>query len=181
MRNLAQGNSEMQGRICNLGGIELVLKAMKLETGTSSEVQETVEIAMKALRNLIAGNTDNAKKVSSLGGIETLVKAMQAHTDVVDVQKAGCGVVWNLAAGSAELKLEITRHGGVETVLHAMEAHPTSTEVQECGCLDLYLLGADQIGRCIDVVMRAMREHHTARCRQRAALRCATSPMAPRM
>ena len=47
-----------------------------------------------------ASDADHGKKVSSLCSIEALAKEIHTHTNVVDVQKARCGVVWNLAAGA---------------------------------------------------------------------------------
>ena len=73
----------LQAKIAELGGIEVLINAMR-EHLSKPLVQQ---YGATALRNLTLHNAENKKAIARLKGIEALISAMEAHSTVAVVQQ----------------------------------------------------------------------------------------------
>ena len=69
--------------------------------------------------------------VAQSNAIPWIVEVMRQHLTSVEVQKAGCNLLWILAWKNDENKLEIGQMGGILAIRMALLAHIDSTAVQK--------------------------------------------------
>mmetsp|Transcript_85481 Transcript_85481/g.169620 ORF Transcript_85481/g.169620 Transcript_85481/m.169620 type:complete len:438 (+) Transcript_85481:81-1394(+) len=156
-------NSEIQGKLGFLGGIEAVVRAMEAH----GKVTELLVMGTSALNRMCERHESNTQRLVSVGGIRVMAEAMKRHRLCQNLQEAGCRAMKNAAACNAECQLKVSSIGGIEAVLAAMTAHTESAAVQEAGCQALKELAVhnghiqDQIvsNGGIQVVLRAMEMH----------------------
>ena len=97
-------------------------------------------VAEKACKRLeVLGRLGGgAQAAGDAGALEAVVAAMRAHSDVADVQVAGCIALCAVsngddAAGLAR-KQRAVEAGAIEEVVAALRVHPQVALVQETGC-----------------------------------------------
>ena len=82
----------------------------------------------------ILSREDVNKMVIAREGLEIILSAMTTHIDKVDVQEAGCDLIWSLAFNSAPVKEVIAKYGGASMVVRALKRHGKSPEYMKSAC-----------------------------------------------
>jgi hypothetical protein len=82
----------------------------------------------------ILSREDVNKMVIAREGLEVILSAMTAHIDKVDVQEAGCDLIWSLAFNSASVKEVIAKYGGASVVVRALKRHGKSADYMKSAC-----------------------------------------------
>ena len=129
LRDLAQASSEDRSWLGRLGGIELVLNAMR----TFEADTELQQSACGALATLSYENQVNTKAVLQHGGTELLLRAMHGHSSSPSVQGLACYVL-RILAFLEEGRHHMVQLGAIETILMALRNHIGDVDVQGSGC-----------------------------------------------
>jgi hypothetical protein len=65
----------------------------------------------------IMSREDASKGLIAKEGMEILLNGMQTHLDKVDVQEAGCDLIWSLAFNNAPVKEIVGKYGGATVIV----------------------------------------------------------------
>lgn len=92
--------------------------------------------AMKTCFGILAiMSREDANKVMIVrDGMDTILNAMTIHVDKVDVQEAGCDLLWSLAFNYNTAKDVVGKHGGVSVLVRALKRHSRSADFLKSAC-----------------------------------------------
>jgi hypothetical protein len=121
--DLANGISELQVKIAELGGVEGVVAAMRAH-GQSPAVQRS---GCFALCNLMANNESNSTKIAALGGTNVLLTAMHTYRGMSDIIQYSCKALCILATTNGA---DIVVCNGIEILVAAVAYYNSNAYVQ---------------------------------------------------
>ena len=92
--------------------------------------------AMKTCFGILAimSREDSNKVMIAKDGMDAILNAMTAHVDKVDVQEAGCDLLWSLAFNNGVAKDIIGKHGGAGVLVRALKRHSRSADFLKSAC-----------------------------------------------
>lgn len=123
LRELAR-DSEDRGWLGRLGGIELVLQAMRSFEDVDLQVSGAQALGMLSYEHAV-----NANLVLQHGGLELLIRGMHRHYDNEALQASGLSSL-QLLCSFEELREHFVQLQGLQMVFAALERHP----LQGPGC-----------------------------------------------
>eukprot|EP01116_Phalansterium_solitarium_P025454 TRINITY_DN9744_c0_g1_i2.p1 TRINITY_DN9744_c0_g1~~TRINITY_DN9744_c0_g1_i2.p1 ORF type:complete len:279 (-),score=11.11 TRINITY_DN9744_c0_g1_i2:220-1056(-) len=109
--------------MCNAGGIEAILAAMKTHLSTA-------DVQAQGLITLLEVAYRDHDRLWSI--IEAAVAAMRAHPGFFSVQEPGCQLL-SMVSGE-ENTSRVVAAGGIEAVVTALRAHRSSVRIQSDAC-----------------------------------------------
>lgn len=128
LQNLSMRGSERKKEIARLGGIKILVEAIRSFMGEPN-VLERAFTAMWSLALL----DSNQKAIGKAGGVELLVNGMMAQLDSPGVQKQACGCLSTLSTDSRN-NSKIREADGVDAIVYAIWAHFDSEVVLSEAC-----------------------------------------------
>eukprot|EP01041_Mallomonas_annulata_P003176 gene3176-6267_t len=92
--------------------------------------------AMKTCFGILAimSREDANKLTIARDGMDAILNAMTAHVDKVDVQEAGCDLLWSLAFNHSMAKEIIGKQGGIGVLVRALKRHSRSADFLKSAC-----------------------------------------------
>jgi len=118
-------DSDNKSRISHLGGIEVLLLAMKIH----KTFIDTLENCMICLSNIAANNLPNKKHIAH-NGLEIIHCVMVLHPKEVKLQTCICNLLYRLAKHSDENKIAIIEIGGLDTIKLVKEKYCSNAILQ---------------------------------------------------
>jgi len=154
---------ETQSRIAELGGIELVIDALRAHP-KAKDIQEHCLACLGCLGRELP---ENIRRIDANDGVEVILVALRKHAKLGQVQGWGFFALRNLAVNTPEVQSQLLVSDVIELAIAALKAHPEVPHVQGCGCAVLGILSTghvdvrQKIARLggIDAILDAL-EHH---------------------
>lgn len=137
LRALCQQDLQDCYIFCAAGGPQLIASAMWAQPDRAL-IQE---YGCQALQKLCQCTENETDKVDCS---EVVIEAMKKHPTVVNIQEAGCDMLFNLKVrlGNSQVLYD----GGCKAVLNAMHQHPKVENLQAAGCKALLVLAYQHQG-----------------------------------
>mmetsp|Transcript_20072 Transcript_20072/g.30771 ORF Transcript_20072/g.30771 Transcript_20072/m.30771 type:complete len:630 (+) Transcript_20072:220-2109(+) len=165
MVNLSATSVENRDEIGNVGGIPIVVGAMKKYLKTAG-IQE---YGCWFLRNMACSMEEVAHiyAIRVTGGINAIISAMEQHSKVRRIQEQACGALSNLSNDPINADL-ICEANGIRALSFAMKNHGESPAIQVAVCSTLANISVDdsktiddiEDTNCILLVITAMKKYH---------------------
>ena len=138
---------DFQSVVCAKGGIEIVLRALQINTKNTKLQAKGMELLWSILSSTSSSNNNNSPNKKTMdtaatdryevffseGGLDVVLKAMTNLPGNVDVALNGMSVLEDFARRSLDFRRAVSAKGGMEVVLHAMRLNTSSAALQTKG------------------------------------------------
>lgn len=140
LANLACHSRKSKTRIVALGGIELVLKALRIHT----DQERLQHVGIVALYNLADSDLDHALRLQQHGGIHSVIASMQLYCFSETIQRAGCSLIRALCTIDEDFKAPLVEAGAAAVLVQILEqSFPEATTVRARRALQQLLVHAE--------------------------------------
>mmetsp|Transcript_55637 Transcript_55637/g.156635 ORF Transcript_55637/g.156635 Transcript_55637/m.156635 type:complete len:405 (-) Transcript_55637:98-1312(-) len=136
---LCRPNAVNQRQVAELGGVEVIIKAMGAHVRSAALQQ----YGCSALMSVVFDHCECQAQALDSGGISAVLRAMDEHPCEPIVQKNGCYALGALARNDIAIGIRISELGGIASVLRAMELHRSRSDVLGAGCMALGELASE--------------------------------------
>lgn len=129
-------NVEVSQAIGNMGGISIILDAMRNHPHHLI-IQRSGCESVRAL----CTHPHNRQVIIQSGGIQLIVKMMSWHVNDTDLLCSGCKALASVAEGGMEYKIAVAEAGGILAVMKAVEVHSENDVLLTAAYQALRMLG----------------------------------------
>ncbi len=82
----------------------------------------------------IMSREDTSKVIIAKNGLDIILNGMQIHLEKIDVQEAGCDLIWSLAFNNTLVKEMIGNVNGTSVLVRGLKRHYKSPEYLKSAC-----------------------------------------------
>ena len=129
-------NVEVSQAIGNMGGISIILDAMRNHPHHLTIQRSGCE----SVRTLCT-HPHNRQVIMQSGGIQLIVKMMSWHVNDTDLLCSGCKALASVAEGGMEYKIAVAEAGGILAVMKSVEVHSENNVLLTAAYQALRMLG----------------------------------------